>query len=274
MHGVNNLGQAVGAYRKYMNNDMIKSTTILWEPDLTIIKLLDLLDNRSRSADSLRGYDINNTGYIVGTVLDDYYQYTPAFVAVPISQNAPPEVSISSPEDGATFDSGVTINFSGTADDAEDGDLTDNLAWTSDIDGQIGTGGSFSTTLSDGIHTITASATDSSGTSGSDSVNITVGTPPVPVGPSIDSITPATMQAGTSGVATITGSGFVAGAEVNFENGSGPAPKAKVTSVDGTTIQATVTPHRKAKVGVQWDVRVTNPDGSSDVLVDGFTVTP
>ena len=39
------------------------------------------------------------------------------------------------------------------------GDLTVSLVWTSDIDAQIGTGGSFSTTLSDGNHTITASVT-------------------------------------------------------------------------------------------------------------------
>ncbi len=274
INSVNNLGQAVGSYRKFMNNDMIKSTTILWEPDLTIIKLLDLLDNRSRSADSLRGNDINNTGYIVGTVLDDYYQYTPAFVAVPISQNAPPEVSISSPEDGAIFDSGATINFSGTASDPEDGDLTSSMVWTSNIDGQIGTGGSFSTTLSDGIHTITASATDSSGASGSDSVNITVGTPPVPVGPSVDSITPTSLPRNTTQLVTITGSGFVDGAKVTFENGSGPAPSANVTSVGGTTIEALVSVHKKAKIGVSWDVRVTNPDGSSDVLLGGFTIAP
>ncbi len=71
---------------------------------------------------------------------------------------------------------------------------------------------------------------------------------------------------------TISGSGFQAGATVTFENGSGPALSANVTSVDGTTIEATVTVHKKAKRGVSWDVRVTNPDSSSDVLVGGFTV--
>jgi hypothetical protein len=43
------------------------------------------------------------------------------------------------------------------------------------LDGQIGTGGSFSATLSDGTHTITASATDSGSASDSDSITITVG---------------------------------------------------------------------------------------------------
>jgi len=92
--------------------------------------------------------------------------------------NDPPTVSITSPVDGSTFDSGATIVFEGTASDTEDGGLTASLVWTSSIDGQIGTGGSFETTLSDGNHTITASVTDSGGKTGSASISITVGTPP------------------------------------------------------------------------------------------------
>jgi hypothetical protein len=87
-------------------------------------------------------------------------------------------VSITSPADGASFDSGATILFVGTASDPEDGDLTGSLVWTSSIDGDIGAGGSFSRTLSDGSHTITASVVDSDGRSGSASVSITVGTQP------------------------------------------------------------------------------------------------
>lgn len=89
--------------------------------------------------------------------------------------NTAPEVVISSPDNGATFESGVTISFVGTATDTEDGDLTSSLVWTSSIAGQIGTGGSFSVVLSDGSHTITASATDTGALTSSDSVTITVG---------------------------------------------------------------------------------------------------
>jgi hypothetical protein len=270
MQGVNNMGQAVGYTDRIWGNHRLW-TTYLWEPDLTISNLYDLLDNPSRTAKSLQCSDISNTGCIVGTIMDDAWEDTDAFVAVPIADNAAPEVSITSPENGATFDSGATINFSGTAHDAEDGDLTCDLAWTSNIDGQIGSGGSFSATLSDGIHSITASATDSGGETGSDSISITVGTAPPKV--TIDSIMPDTMAAGTSIAVTIGGSGFMAGATVTFENGLGVAPSAKVTSVSGTTIEAAVTAHKNAKPGVLWDVRVTNPDGSSDVLGGGFTVT-
>jgi PKD repeat protein len=92
--------------------------------------------------------------------------------------NTPPTVNITAPSDGATFSSGAMIDFSGTASDVEDGDLTGSLIWTSDLDGQIGTGGSFSAVLSDGVHTVTAEVTDSGGASGSDTVGITVGSPP------------------------------------------------------------------------------------------------
>ena len=107
--------------------------------------------------------------------------------------NDPPTVSITSPADGSAFDSGASILFEGTASDTEDGNLTASLVWTSDIDGQIGTGSSFSATLTDGDHTITASVTDSGGKTGSASISITVGNPPATATTvSVDSITYAT----------------------------------------------------------------------------------
>jgi len=91
--------------------------------------------------------------------------------------DTPPEVSISSPTD-SSFDPNVSIDFAATATDAEDGNLTADLVWTSDLDGQIGTGGSVSATPSDGVHAVTASVTDADGNVGSDEITITVGTPP------------------------------------------------------------------------------------------------
>lgn len=106
--------------------------------------------------------------------------------------NDTPVVSITSPADGSNPGSGASIGFAGSASDTEDGDLTGDLSWTSSIDGVIGAGGSFSVVLSDGNHTITASATDSGGATGSDSVSITVGEIVVADGVSVSSITYAT----------------------------------------------------------------------------------
>ncbi len=77
------------------------------------------------------------------------------------------------------YNQGDTITFTGTGEDAEDGTPTgSSLVWTSSIDGQIGTGGSFTRNgLSAGTHTITLTVTDSDGATGSDLVSITVNTP-------------------------------------------------------------------------------------------------
>lgn len=89
-------------------------------------------------------------------------------------ENTPPVVTITSPANNAAFTQGATIAFAGTATDAEDGDLSGNLVWTSSLDGPIGSGASFSAVLSPGVHTITAAATDSGGLSGSAQITVTV----------------------------------------------------------------------------------------------------
>ena len=60
------------------------------------------------------------------------------------------------------------------SNDNEDGNLSANLTWNSNLDGALGTGASVGATLSVGGHTITASVTDSGGLPGSDQITITV----------------------------------------------------------------------------------------------------
>jgi len=96
------------------------------------------------------------------------------------TSNTSPTVNITAPPDASTFNQGDNINFTGTASDVEDGNLTANLAWTSSINGSIGTGGSFSRNdLSPGTHTITAEVTDSGSLTGNDQITITINATPV-----------------------------------------------------------------------------------------------
>jgi len=90
--------------------------------------------------------------------------------------NTTPTANITSPSGGSSYTEGETITFSGTGSDPEDGTLTgSSLVWTSSIDGQIGTGISFTRNdLSVGIHTVTLIATDNDGETGVDSVSFTV----------------------------------------------------------------------------------------------------
>jgi hypothetical protein len=87
-----------------------------------------------------------------------------------------PQASITTPADGSSYLEGQTILLQGSAIDLEDGTLTgDSLTWSSDLDGDLGTGVFTTTTLSVGAHTITLTATDSDSQSDTDQVTLTVG---------------------------------------------------------------------------------------------------
>ena len=128
-----------------------------------------------------------------------------------------PVVTITSPADGANFNEGDNISFTGTATDPQDGDVTASLDWTSDLEiGSIGTEGSFSTsTLSVGTHVIKATATDSDFNTGFDSISITIDDPNV--APTVVISSPA------------DGAVVIAGANVTF-TGSATDPEDGVIS--------------------------------------------
>ena len=88
--------------------------------------------------------------------------------------NNAPQVTISAPNNGDTFDPGVAVVFQGSANDLEDGDVTPSLSWTSNLDGPLGVGRTCTRALSEGNHTITASATDSGGRGGSETISVTI----------------------------------------------------------------------------------------------------
>jgi hypothetical protein len=103
-----------------------------------------------------------------------------ASITIRIVDDSPPTVTITTPEDGAVYSTGTSIDFIGSAIDRRDGDLSPSLTWYSSLDGWIGQGPSFSTAnLQSGSHTITAESTDSYGLVGSASITINVHNPPV-----------------------------------------------------------------------------------------------
>ena len=85
-------------------------------------------------------------------------------------------VIISSPHNSAHFELGEEITFTGSAKDFQDGELTgDSLVWTSDQDGQIGTGTFFTRDdLSEGKHKIMLTATNSQEEERTATITITI----------------------------------------------------------------------------------------------------
>ena len=63
-----------------------------------------------------------------------------AQATIAVTVNAAPQVAITSPADGSQFDEGEAVPLTGTASDAEDGDLSTAIAWSSDVDGDLGIG--------------------------------------------------------------------------------------------------------------------------------------
>ena len=116
---------------------------------------------------SIRATNNSDTSFDSGSAIKAQY--------VVVSGNSSPSVNITNPISGSSFPSGSVVVFTGTASDAEDGNITSNLSWNSSVNGSIGFGGSFSVSaLSMGTHAITASVIDSGGSSSGDSINISI----------------------------------------------------------------------------------------------------
>src|SRR3989338_5485457 len=85
-----------------------------------------------------------------------------------------PSLAINLPADKETFFRNTLINFSGTASDPQDGNISGIIKWVSSIDGNIGTGTDFSKVLTYGTHTITASVVDSNNLTASYEINLSI----------------------------------------------------------------------------------------------------
>ena len=130
-------------------------------------------------------------------------------------------------------------------------------------------GGGLATGISAGSTTITA---NSGGLLDTTSLDVTAASVDPTV--SVFSITPNSVQSAGSVDVTILGSNFAAGAQVSLTGGSGPIKVSNVFVVDDSTITATIiTKDGGPPRDRVWDVIVTNLDGSSGILIDGFTVT-
>jgi uncharacterized protein YjdB/PKD repeat protein len=167
-----------------------------------------------------------------------------------------------------TVDVAVTFDGSGSAD--VDGTIV-SYAWDFG-EGNTGSGaGPSHTYVTDGTFTVSLTVTDDGGATDTATESVTVTAAAL----TVTDIVPNTVDAGSFINATISGSGFAPGVVVTVENGSGPAPDiSNVVWESDVEIRARFT----AKSGGPprdrpWDVRITNPDGTSVALVGGLIVS-
>lgn len=91
-------------------------------------------------------------------------------------EGLPPWATILAPQPTMLFSCGELVIFEGLVGDPEDGTIASgNLVWSSDLDGELGTGLVMGTTgLSAGMHQVTLTATDSDGLQDSDTTALYV----------------------------------------------------------------------------------------------------
>jgi hypothetical protein len=117
--------------------------------------------------------ETGSSGNVTITVtVSDATSSTSESFTLSVILNNPPAVTITAPVDNTMVLDTDFVTLQAGATDVEDGDVSASLVWSSDISGQLGTGASLTTTLIEGVHTITATATDSLGRTGS--MNLTV----------------------------------------------------------------------------------------------------
>ena len=90
-----------------------------------------------------------------------------------VVSNLTPSIAINHPSTGDTILTD-SQSLSASANDAEDGDISSNIIWSSSIDGVLASGATIAASLSDGNHIITASITDSSSNTETITINITI----------------------------------------------------------------------------------------------------
>lgn len=161
------------------------------------------------------------------------FSATESFVVPPECPSTPvntaPLVLIQGPASGTSVTQGTTVAFVGTAADTQDGDLTAALTWASSLQGEIGTGGSFSRSdLIVGTHVITASTTDSGSLTGLDSITLTVqAAPPPNTAPTV------TITSPVNGVSVNEGESVTFSATVTDEDPNLAASLVWTSNLDG-----------------------------------------
>ncbi|WP_196137628.1 hypothetical protein [Aliikangiella sp. G2MR2-5] len=193
-------------------------------------------------------------------------------IAVTMVTNSAPQVSIDTPATNSSFEDGTIVTLISSATDAEDGELSSQVIWHSNIDGNLGTGQTITTLLSAGSHTITAEVFDSENATDSAQINLNI-IKPVNNTPSLEITAPTNLAEFMSedvlvftAVASDTEDGDLASQVIwssSIEGMLGKGASLQSTLSTGThTISATVTDSQNAQATSQITLIVKEPQNS------------
>ena len=183
--------------------------------------------------------------------------------------NQPPTVTIGAPTDGSSFAEGTSIDFTGTAIDPEDGDISASIEWSSDRDGPVGMGGTVTTTsLSVNTHTITATATDSGNPTatpetGMDQITVTIN-------PTTTSTTSTTTSTTTTSTTTTTPTTTTS--TTTSTTTTTPTTTSSTTSTTTTTTSSTTTTLLEPPGTLKWTFETGDFVDSAPALNQGGVV--
>ena len=125
------------------------------------------------------GYCYGDAGYVYVPVTwaKEYFTQITVFKSNPSAEfkstpNSAPTVNITAPANGSSFPYKQVTAYTANAQDVDSPNL--DIKWTSDVDGQIGTGSSINAGFNTpGARKITVTVTDDHGATASDSINVT-----------------------------------------------------------------------------------------------------
>src|SRR5581483_2347351 len=206
---------------------------------------------------------------VTASVADSDGASASATVSVTVTP-APPTVAITQPASATTtVFAGTPVTLAGTATDPADGNVSASLRWTSDRDGDLGTGASVvASALTIGTHTITASVTNGSALTGHAQRTVVVRGPNVP--PTI------TIQRPASGDVLLSGKPVLLAAVASDpEDGDLGAAVRWTSSRDGALGTGAVRTLPTLSVGSHTlTASVTDRDGATVSASVAVTVSP
>ncbi len=169
--GANFLPRADASFTANANDpeDGDLGNTIVWSSDL---------DGGLGTGTSISTSALSNGSHtITASVTDSGSRSSTTSIKVTLSNpdNFPPTVSITTPQNASIVTTGNPTTFTAEGNDMEDGDLSNQVTWKSNLSGNLGQGASILIdNLAVGTHTITATTADSEGFTTSAALTITV----------------------------------------------------------------------------------------------------